>query len=99
MTKKEEIIARFREKFSDGLHVDLNTSSGSECSRDYVGEDLESFLSSVVDEVREDERNRILDKFKKVDKDRWNDAVHCSCLAHAIYMVDRKYKGGADPIK
>lgn len=44
--------------------------------------------------IKREERLRILKILKKIDQERWYDAQHCSCLAHAIWQIDKSYRGG-----
>ena len=33
------------------------------------------------------ERRRIVRKMLKIEKEKWKDAIHCTCLAYAIVSI------------
>jgi len=70
------------------------TDNWSRVAWDEMIDGVMSLSSSHTKRVREEEKQKILKKLKKVDQEGWKDAKHCSCLAYAIWKKDKTYKGG-----
>lgn len=51
-------------------------------------DDLRSFATRIVEEVKREERERIIKLQKEVEDKKWIDAEHCSCLAYAIDIIE-----------
>lgn len=34
----------------------------------------------------------VLSEFKEIEKEKWHDAEHCSCLVYAIDKLEKKHK-------
>ena len=48
---------------------------------------IESFWLSKYEAQREELLKKTADKLVKIELDKWNDEVHCTCLAYAIVKV------------
>jgi len=52
------------------------------CTKEICITDIAQALSQTEARVKEE----VLNHFRKVEKEKWNDAEHCSCLAYAIHQ-------------
>lgn len=102
MTKTiDEIIAEIDQKiFQDstgekcdgwlaiknGIFID-----GEECCKIATPDDIKNVLRSALlsygQSEREKEKNRIAKKLVKIEKEKWKDEEHCTCLGYAIVTI------------
>lgn len=43
-----------------------------------------------MEQALESQKEEIISKLKKIEKERWSDAEHCTCLAYAIDKLKKK---------
>ena len=47
-------------------------------------------IESLIEEYQRHAREEVLNVFREVEKKRWKDAKHCSCMRHAIDKAEKK---------
>lgn len=57
-----------------------------------VENEFVEYISKVEEDARKDERERVIQELFGIEKDKWNDAEHCTCLGYALV----KLSGGED---
>ena len=48
---------------------------------------VEKYFRSALTENRKRVREEIVNKLVEIEKRKWNDAVHCTCLGYAIVEI------------
>lgn len=51
-------------------------------------------LTTLTSQIRQEEQQRIIKYFKKVESEKWPDANHCTCLGYAIYHLENPEDDG-----
>lgn len=89
MKTKTQILKAFEEKSLSGDLTNPLIAGGMSYSRIKAWLDIN--LSLFEKAIREE----TLKKLKVIEKQRWDDADHCSCLGFAINQLDPTYMGRA----
>lgn len=53
---------------------------------------LVDFITSEIRQAQEEERKKITRELIRIEKDKWKNAKHCTCLQFAIYKVKETLK-------
>jgi len=65
---------------------------------EYTSVDVE--VRKVLEVLLQQERERIAEELVKIEREKWKDAKHCSCLGYAIVKVfGEKYEDRLTSIK
>ena len=54
--------------------------------------DLETFINQKLQQAEQRKIEEIIEELFKIEKEKWNDAEHCSCLGYALIKIS----GGED---
>lgn len=58
------------------------------CDDGHFCEHRAQYLAEWLDK----QEKQLINIFEKVEKQKWDDAIHCSCLKHAIWKAKEKLK-------
>lgn len=51
-----------------------------------LAHDLLPLLTTAITEAWKEASEQTLEHFRQIEKEKWNNAEHCSCLGYAIHM-------------
>lgn len=81
---------RIREEIINKLQNEWGVDNRESDSFDNWVADL---LLSKIDELLKSQREEIAKQFIEIEKDKWKDAEHCTCLGYAIVKIfGKKYE-------
>lgn len=87
--QKEQAYKEFEEMVDDIWHKYCSQINNGTQDVMFL-EDFSDASKQLIDKTIQQERERVVAILKQIDKEKWSDATHCTCLGYATEILEGK---------